>query len=83
MISVVPDDAPEIEKALVALRDDYEESFVQLIDDLPLDKKTDKKLLRLMLIGAINSTQLWYRPGSYSPTEIGREFVKFLRQPLD
>lgn len=83
MIGVVPDDAPGIHKELTALRDDYERTFIDLIDQLPLDKKTDRKMLRLMLIGAINSTQLWYRPGSYSPTDIGRQFVKFLRQPLN
>ncbi len=39
-------------------------------------------MLQLMLIGAINSTQLWYRPGDRSPSDIGRQFVKFLREPL-
>ncbi|MEM1110964.1 MAG: TetR/AcrR family transcriptional regulator [Pseudomonadota bacterium] len=82
MIGVVPLDAPDIADELTALRDGYERSFKTLIAALPLDSKTDKKLLRLTLIGAINASQLWYRPGRYSPARIGREVVRMLREPL-
>lgn len=82
MVGVVPEDAPDISKELTALRDDYEKSFVELIDALPLDRKIDRKMLRLLVLGASNATQLWYRPGGASPTEIGREFVRLLREPL-
>lgn len=83
MTGVVPDDAPDIKKQLTTLRDAYENKFKALIEALPLTPARDKKLLRLMLLGAINSTQLWYRPGANTPEAIGREFVALLRQPLD
>ena len=72
----------DLKKELTALRDDYESTFKTLIDALPLPAHVDKKMLRLMVVGAINSTQLWYRPGEYTPTQIGQEIVSLLRQPL-
>lgn len=82
MVGVVPEDAPDISTELTALRDDYEQCFIELIDALPLDKTVDRKMLRLLVLGAGNATQLWYRPGGYSPTDIGRQFVSLLRSPL-
>lgn len=83
MVGVLPEDAPDISAELTALRDAYEQSFIELIDELPLDKSVDRKMLRLMVLGASNATQLWYSKGDHSPTDIGREFVKLLRKPLD
>ncbi|MEM6543826.1 MAG: hypothetical protein AAF991_00650 [Pseudomonadota bacterium] len=39
----------------------------------------DEKMLRLFVLGAINSTRTWYRPGGNSPNQIGRQFVRLLR----
>ena len=82
MIGVTPDKAEDIVADLVALRDRYESHFVQIIEDLPLARKTDRRLLRLMLFGALNSTRNWYREGDKSAAIIGRSFVKFLREPI-
>lgn len=82
MIGVTPDKAEDIMGDLIALRDRYEFHFKQLIDDLPLKKGTNRRLLRLMLLGALNSTRQWHRAGSKSPAVIGRSFVRFLQQPL-
>ena len=81
MIGVTPDKADEIVADLVALRDRYESHFVEIIEDLPLAKGTDRRLLRLMLLGALNSTRNWYREGDSSASAIGRSFVRFLREP--
>jgi len=82
MIGVTPDKAEDIKKELVTLRDRYESHFRELIDALPLKKGTDRRLLRLMLLGALNSTRQWYQAGGKSPAVTGRSFVRFLRQPL-
>ncbi len=82
MIGVTPDKAEDIVAELVALRDRYESHFIQIIEDLPLAVRTDRRLLRLMLLGALNSTRNWYREGDKSAAIIGRLFVKFLRQPI-
>lgn len=83
LISVRPEQVPEVSAALRKLRDRYERHFRDLVEALPLPPSTDRGLLRLMLIGAANWTQIWYHPGGRSPAEIGAAFVGFLRNPLD
>lgn len=83
IVSVRPDNVPEVADDLRALRDKYESRLRGLIDDLPLPEGTDKHLLRLMMIGAANWTQFWYRPGGQTPQEIGATMIALLRQPLD
>ncbi|MDX1554443.1 MAG: TetR/AcrR family transcriptional regulator [Xanthomonadales bacterium] len=82
LIAVQPDQVPEIEPQLRELRDRYESRFRALVDDLPLPPGSNRSLLRLMLIGAANWSQIWYRPSGQSPTEIARAFVEFLKNPL-
>ena len=82
LISVRPDQVPEVSMALRALRERYEKHFRSQIDALPLPRGTDRHLLRLMLIGAANWAQIWYRPGGQSPAGIAKAFVDFLRKPL-
>lgn len=82
LISVRPEHVPEVEKDLRRLRDRYEKRFRTLIEAMPLPRGTDRGLLRLMLIGAANWAQVWYRPGGKSPAEIARAYVEFLKNPL-
>lgn len=79
---VSPDQVPEIEQELVGLRSGYENRFVTLFDELPLREDTDRGLLRLMLLGAVNWAQVWYRPDGTSISEIARTFIDNLRMPL-
>ena len=36
-----------------------------------------------MLLGALNWSQTWYRPGRDDPRAIARNFVRFLRAPRE
>ena len=83
IIRVLPEDAAEGRAALVALRDRYEGRFRALFETVPLARGTDRGALRLLLIGAMNWSQVWYRPGGRTPAAIGRGFVDALRRPLD
>ncbi len=83
LISVRPDQVPEVAGELKALRDRYEAHFASTIDQLSLPADVDRHLMRLMLIGAANWSQIWYRPSGQTPAEIGRAFVALLRHPLD
>ena len=38
---------------------------------------------KLMLLGALNWSQTWYRPGKDSPQVLARRFVRLLRDPLE
>lgn len=84
VIRVLPDDVPAVRERLVALRDRFEAVFVSLIADLPLAPGADRRSLRLLLLGALNWTQFWYRPGTASPhrdtpAAIARKMVALLR----
>jgi TetR/AcrR family transcriptional regulator, cholesterol catabolism regulator len=83
MIRVRPGDVPEAALQLTALRDRYESVFVELIDALPLRQNVDRRTLRLMLLGALNWSQTWYRPGRDDPRAIARNFVALLRRPTE
>lgn len=83
LISVRPDQVPEVAVQLRELRDRYESRFRSLIDELRLPPGTDRHLLRLMLIGAANWAQIWYRPGGQTPAQIASAYVAFLRKPLE
>lgn len=83
VIRVRPNDAPSVAAHLVGLRDGYERLFVDLIADLPVRHDVDRRGLRLMLLGALNWSQNWYRPGRDEPGAIARHFVSLLRAPIN
>ncbi|HRQ57219.1 MAG TPA: TetR family transcriptional regulator [Azoarcus taiwanensis] len=60
-------------------RETYEQLFREFIDALPLAADTDRRLLRLMLLGAMNWVHIWYREGSRSPRDIADRMVDMLR----
>ena len=68
-----------LRRRLVVLRDGYEARFVELVEALPLAGGVDKALWRLHLLGALNWTPTWYRPGGKSPAAIARALVAALR----
>jgi AcrR family transcriptional regulator len=82
MIRVLPHHVPDIEADLIRLRSAYEDRFVQLVAALPLSEKVDRRLLRLMLLGAANWAQFWYRTDSTPVQDIANAFMDFLRLPL-
>jgi AcrR family transcriptional regulator len=82
VIRVRPGDVPAAAADLTALRDAYERLFAELIAALPLAPDVDRSGLRLMLLGALNWSQSWYRPGGDPPAAIARRFVGLLRAPL-
>jgi len=69
-------------RRLIKERDAYEARFETMLDALPIPPHLDRSLFRLALFGALNWTQVWYRPGKKSPAEIARHLVAiFIRQP--
>jgi AcrR family transcriptional regulator len=81
VIRVRPADVPVVQQSLVELRNQYEALFARLVADLPLARGTDRRALRLMLMGALNWSQTWYRPGGrFNPRSIARKFIALLRQ---
>ncbi|MBT6095065.1 MAG: TetR/AcrR family transcriptional regulator, partial [Rhodospirillaceae bacterium] len=68
-----------VRERLVPLRDEYEARFAQLFDDLPLVDGASRRHLRLLVLGALNWSQTWYRPGGDTPTEIAGAFLDLLK----
>jgi AcrR family transcriptional regulator len=72
-----------LQRRLNRERTAYEDRFRKLILVLPLPADVDPSLLRLTLLGAINWTRVWYRPGKRSPQQIAHHLVhKVLRKSL-
>jgi AcrR family transcriptional regulator len=79
VIRVRPQDCPAMEARLIALRDAHEDRFKTLVAELELPEGTDRQALRLMVLGALNWAQTWYRPGGDAPAAIARRFLALLR----
>ena len=80
---VLPEHVVKHALSLSRLRQRYEKYLRKLIDGLPLAADVDRSLLRLMVLGAVNHTQLWFEPsGKCTPNEIGEAFARFLIEPI-
>jgi AcrR family transcriptional regulator len=72
-----------LQRRLNRQREPYEERLRGLIQALPLPPDVDRTLLRLTLLGAVNWTRVWYRPGKRTPAQIAHHLVqKVLRKNL-
>lgn len=81
VIRIRPADAPQAEALLTGLRDGYEAHWRALVDALPLARGTSRADLRLFLLGALNSSQTWYRAdGPRTPAQLARRCVALVRQ---
>mgnify|MGYP001764076628 CR=1 FL=1 len=81
VVRVRPSDVQGAADRLVAQRDRYEALWAGLVAALPLPRRTDRRTLRLMLLGALNWSQNWYRAdGGASPRVLARQFIALLRQ---
>ncbi|MBT3700025.1 MAG: TetR/AcrR family transcriptional regulator [Alphaproteobacteria bacterium] len=81
--NIVPKGTGDFDERLIRHRDVYEKIFVDLVKDLPLPPRTNRTLLRLTILGALNGVVNWYRPGAASPTAIAKKIVQMFRLPLD
>ena len=82
MYQVLPSDIPDHRSELTKQRDVYEQRLRDLVDDLPLPPGTDRRLLRLMILGAVSWTYAWFKPGKTRPNEIAAQYCAFLKEPL-
>jgi AcrR family transcriptional regulator len=67
---------PALQRRLNRDRAAYEDRFRRLIAPLDLPPAVDRSLLRLMVLGAMNWTRVWYRRGGLSPADIARQWVR-------
>ncbi len=74
-----PSEAAETRPHLIGERDRYETIFRDLVHELPEVRKQDRRIFRLTLLGALNWTLTWYRPGRQTPAQIAGEMVGVLK----
>ena len=80
MIRTLPQEIGGIGDQLRDIRRDYETKFRRLIDLVPLPPDVDRHYLRLMLMGALNWSHVWYKPGGDRPEVVARAFIQTLRR---
>ncbi len=81
LIRVLPSDIPSAADRLRDLRSSYEKVFRDVVAELPLPTGTDRRALRLMLIGSLNWATLWFDPqGRDSPRVLARKFVGLIKE---
>lgn len=83
MIRVLPPEGGKVAERLLELRDQYEARFRELIDALALPEPADRRYLRLLLMGGLNWSHVWYHPGGDTPAVIAHRMIDLLRQRLD
>ena len=79
LVNVTPTRSMAVWEQLAGLRDEYEKNFRQLVDDLPLPPGTNRKYLRLALLGSMNWAHSWYRAGRDTPEQLAIEMVWLYR----
>jgi len=83
LVNVTPTRSMDVWDQLAAMRDEYEKNFRQLVDDLPLPAGTNRKYLRLALLGSMNWAHSWYRAGRDTPEQLAVEIVWLYRCGLE
>jgi hypothetical protein len=57
--------------------------FRDLVGAVSVRPGVDRSYLRLTLLGAINWTLIWYRPGGDAPATIAQQIVTLIRQSAE
>jgi len=65
-----------LQKRLEKDRKNYDQQFRELVADLDLPRKTDRSIFRLALLGSLNWSITWFRPGKMTPREIAHELIR-------
>ena len=81
IVRVIPGDVREAAKDLAHLRGGYEQRFRDIVESLELAPGTDRTLLRLQLLGALNATHTWFKRGGgrIGTRQIARQFVATIK----
>ncbi|MCP3937029.1 MAG: TetR/AcrR family transcriptional regulator [Actinomycetia bacterium] len=72
-----------VREQIVEMREAYEQIFRDLIDELDLPDGTDRRHLRLILLGAMNWSFTWFRGDRSDIEAFAGSVVTDLRAPLD
>ncbi|MBL4589018.1 MAG: TetR/AcrR family transcriptional regulator [Alphaproteobacteria bacterium] len=83
VVKILPDESSGIRDSLVLLRNEYENRFKVLINDLEMVPDINRKYVRLFLLTSLNSAPTWYRPGIDKPKTISKEFINIIKKKTE
>lgn len=75
LMSELPRITPDLRETLVRQRDDFEQIYRGLVQELPLDPAIDRNLYRTLLLSMINSAPTWFRPGKLSVEAVAQQML--------
>ncbi len=73
----------EVREKIIEMRESYEQVFRDLVDDLDLPAGTNRRHLRLMLLGAMNWSFTWFRGRRPEIGDLATSIVTNLRVALE
>jgi AcrR family transcriptional regulator len=76
MLPTVPETLGEYRDKINRMRDEYESRFKAILEDLEIIEPLDPRLFLINLLGTMNYTRFWFRPGRRSAEDVGREIFK-------
>jgi TetR/AcrR family transcriptional regulator, cholesterol catabolism regulator len=79
MVRVLPQDVASVAGELRELRNQVEARYRTLIASLGLPTNADRKFLRLLLLGAMNWSPVWFRSDKDHPKQIAKNFLRLLQ----
>lgn len=69
----------KLREKLIADRQRFEDLFVDIVRELPLEKGIDRSYWRLALLGMLAWTYVWYRPSGDPPAVVAKTLINLLK----
>ncbi len=71
--------ASKLREKLISDRQRFEHLFLEIVEELPLEKSVDRSYWRLALLGMLAWTYVWYRPTGDPPAVVAKTLVDLLK----
>lgn len=69
----------KLREKLISDRQRFEQLFVEIVDELPLQKDVDRSYWRLALLGMLAWTYVWYKPSGDPPAVVAKTLIDLLK----
>jgi len=72
--------ASKLREKLISDRQRFEHLFLEIVEELPLEKSVDRSYWRLALLGMLAWTYVWYRPTGDPPAVVAKTLIDLLKK---
>lgn len=69
----------KLREKLISDRQRFEQLFVEIVEELPLQKGVDRSYWRLALLGMLAWTYVWYKPSGDPPAVVAKTLIDLLK----